>query len=272
MVGIQCYHQDRPTSKADDIINTVTPLDRAENTSNIALQKGQSKPNQCSESEAADCLDHRQPGIRTKSPDGMTSEAAANFEYPERSFASHARVQSVSALGSRERPPANQNTEGPEHSSRDSDHVPLLPGLHGQSELTEAQHTHGSSDPLVNAGDRECQIPITVITKTERADYAEDLMQSIRSKVRVAWGPLMSWKLTIFILCNVRDFMEKQFAGSNENLGRVITLSGTATCGQATTCSDYVHSNWPLRGLWLLNLLQDAFDGAKSSAEGSWSF
>ena len=62
--------------------------------------------------------------------------------------------------------------------------------------------------------------------------------------------------------------MKKQFAGSNKNLGRVITLSGKATCGQATTCSDYIHSNWPLRGSWLLDILQDAFNGTKSNAAG----
>ena len=249
-------------------METVTPLIQATNNSNTALQKGQSKPKQCSESGAADCLDHRQPEIRTKSPDIMASESAANVRYPERSLASHARAQAISALGSRERPPANQDT-GPEHSSSASGHIPLLPGLHGQSEQTEAQHTRGSSDPLANAGDRKCQIPNTVIAKTERTDYAKDLMQSIRSKVLEALGPLSS-KLTIFIPCNVGDFMKKQFAGSNDTLGRVITFSGTATCGQATTCSEYIHYNWPLRGSWLLDILQDA--GAKGSATGSWSF
>ena len=267
MIDIQCRHSDQSTSSANDIMETVTPLIQATNNSNTALQKGQSKPNQCSESEAADCLDHRQPEIRTKSPDKMASESAANARYPEWNLASPARTQSISAPGNRERPPSNQDLMGPEHSSSDSDHVPLLSGLHGQSE-----HTPGSSDLLVNAGDRECQIPNTVITKTKRADYAEDLMQSIRSKVLGAWGPPISLGLTIFIPCNVRDFMEKQFAGSNKNLGRVITLSGTATCGQATTCRDYIHSNWPLRGLWLLGILQDAFDEAKSNPAGNWPF
>ena len=253
-------------------MDTVTPLVQATNASNIALQKEQSKSNQCSESEAADCLDHGQPEISTKSSDGMTCEGAANFWYPERSLASHARDQSISALGSRERPPANKDTEGPEHSSSDSDDVPLLPNLHGQPERIEAQHTQGSSGLLANAEHRECPMPNTVITRTERVDSAEDLMQSIHSQVLGARGLRCSTKsgLTLFIPCNVRDSMERHFAGSNENLGRVITLSGTATCGQATTCSDYIHSNWPLRGLWLLDILQNAFDGAKSNATGSW--
>ena len=291
MIGIQCYHQDQPgeeedeesemssvgefdsgdeepaTSKAEDMMD---PFVQASDTSNPILEEWQDKPNQGFEDEAKDCLDRRQPEIRTKFRDEKTSESAANFGYPERSLASHVRAQSISALGSREIPPANQETEGPEHSSSASD-LPPFPGLHGQSEQTEAQHTRGSSNPLANAGDRECHIPNTVIAKTERTDYAKDLMQSIRSKVLEAWGQLSS-ELTIFIPCNVRDFMEKQFAGSNENLGRVVTLSGTATCGQATTCRDYIHYNWPLRGLWLLGILQDAFDEAKGSTAGSWSF
>ena len=142
----------------------------------------------------------------------------------------------------------------------------------GQSKQIDAQHTQGSSDLLANAGDRGCLIPNTVITKTERVDYAEDLMQSIRSRVLRTCKVRHPTKLGLYlcIRCNVREFMEKQFAGSNKSLGRVITISGTATCGQATTCSDYISSNWPLRGLWLLDILQDTFDGTKSNAEGNW--
>ena len=147
----------------------------------------------------------------------------------------------------------------------------LYQELDGQSKI-EAQHTQGSSDLLANAGDRECLLPNTVVRKTERVDFAEDLMQSIRSQVTLAWKALQSRKVvwSLFIPCNIREFMEKQFAGSNRNLGRVITLSGTATCGQATTCKDYIYSNWPLRGPRLLDILQDAFDGAKNNAEGNW--
>ena len=271
MIDIQCRHSDQPISNADTM-ETLTPFVQATNKSNTALQKWQSKPNQCSESEAADCLDHRQPEIRTKSPDKMPSESAANVRYPELSLASHARAQLISAAGNRERPPSNQVLEGPEHSSSDSDHVILLPCLHRQSERTEAQHTQGSSDLLANAGDRECSIPNTGVMRTERLDYAEDLMQNIRSQVLGAWKTrqLAMLKISLLIPCNVREFMEKQFAGSNKSLGRVITLTGTATCGQATTCSDYIYSNWPLRGLWILGILQDTFDGGERNGEGNW--
>ena len=270
MIDIQCRHWNQPTFNAYDIMGTRAPLVQATNHSNTALQKGQSKPNQCSGSDAADCLDHRQPEIRTKSPDEMTSESAANVRYPQRDLASHTRAQLISALGNRERPPSNQDSEGPEHSNSDSEHVPLLAGLHGQSGHTEAQQTQGSSDLSADAEERECLIPYSVFTKTEREDHAEDCLQSIRSRLLRAWETRQSTNLSLilFIPCNVPEFMKKQFAGSNKNLGRVITLSGTATCGQATTCSDYIHSNWPLRGSWLLDILQDAFDGTKSNAAG----
>ena len=156
--------------------------------------------------------------------------------------------------------------------SSDYDQVPPPFALREQSKQIEVQHTQGSFDLLANAGDRECLIRDAVITKKEQADYDEDLMQSIRSQAQRAWGARKRTKLqfSFSIPCNVRQFMEKQFAGSNKNLGRVITLSGMATCGQATTCSDYIHCNWPLRGLWLLDVLQDAFDGVESKPEGNW--
>lgn len=84
-----------------------------------------------------------------------------------------------------------------------------------------------------------------VMAKLEKVDYAEDLMQNIRSRVLKVRETRQSTRLEmyLFVSCNVREFMEKQFDGSNESLGRVITLSGTATHGQATTCSDYIRTN-----------------------------
>ena len=247
------------------------PLVQATHVSNTALQKGKRKLDQCSESEAPDCPDPWQPKVRTKSTDTMICESAANSWYPEQSFSSHVGNGLRSAQISRERSPANQDSESSEHSSSDFDQVPLPPSLHGQSGQTEAQHMPGSSDLSSNARDREYLTPNTVITKTERVE-SEDMMQSIRSQVLRAWEAQQSTKLglTLSIRCNLREFMEKQFAGSNRSLGRVITINGTATCGHATTCSDYISSNWPLRGLWLLNILQDTFDRAKSNVEGNW--
>ena len=142
---------------------------------------------------------------------------------------------------------------------------------------TRRGQRQGSSEFSANAGDHGCPMPDTIIpmpdtiiTKIEQADYAEDLMQSIRSRVLKVWDTRQpSVQVSLCVPCNVLGFMDKQFDGSNKSLGRVIVLSGTATRGQATTCSDYIYSNWPLRGPWLLNMLQDTFDGAGRNAEGN---
>ena len=174
-----------------------------------------------------------------------------------------------------ERPPIHQKVEVLEHSSGNYDQGPLPSRSRGQSEDIEEQHTQGSPDSSADAGDRECPRSTTGITNAKRIDCAEDLMQSIRSRVLKAWETPTLRNLevvSLYIRCNVREFMDSQFAGSNKNLGRVVTLSGTATHGQATTCSEYIYSNWPLRGLWLLDILQGTFDGAEITAEGNWPF
>ena len=148
-------------------MDTVTPLVQVETKSDTALQKGQSKPKQFFEIKAADCLDYQQPEIHTTSPNKMTSESAEDIRYPQRDPASHMPTQLTSALGNRERPPSNQDSESPEHSTSDSEHVPLLASLHGQSGHTEAQHAQGSSDLSADAEEHECLIPYSVFTKTE---------------------------------------------------------------------------------------------------------
>lgn len=121
-----------------------------------------------------------------------------------------------------------------------------------------------------NAGERGRPMQDTGVTKIEQRDSAEDLMQSIRSQVLNVWETRQtSMQVRLRVPCNVREFMEKQFDGSNKSLGRVIVLSGTASRGQATTCSDYIHSNWPLRGPWLLDMLQDILDRAGITAQSN---
>ena len=143
------------------------------------------------------------------------------------------------------------------------DAITLLNPAHHKGERQDSSELSG------NAGDRGFPMPDTVVAM-EQLDYAEDLMQSIRSRVlkirQTRQPPKM--EISLAVPCNVRGFMEKQFQGSNKSLGQVIVLSGTATYGQATTCSDYIHSNWPLRGPWLLNMLQLTFDGCGKAAEG----
>ena len=97
----------------------------------------------------------------------------------------------------------------------------------------------------------------------------EDVMQTIRSRLLVALNHDSALvKISISIPCNIRLFMDQQFAGSNSDLGRVVTLSGLALCGQATTCSDYIRSHWPLQGSWVLSILQDAFNSKEKYIEG----
>ena len=133
---------------------------------------------------------------------------------------------------------------------------------------------HDPWSPLTQRSFADFRDNDNVMAKLEQVDYAEDLMQSIRSRVLKVCENRQSTRLEMFLFvsCNVRGFMEKQFDGSNENLGRVITLSGTATHGQATTCSDYIRTNWPLRGPWLLDMLQVTFDGARRIAKGDQPF
>ena len=100
----------------------------------------------------------------------------------------------------------------------------------------------------------------------------ENVMQTIRSRLLVALDrDSVKAKLSIAIPCNIRLFMDQQFAGSNSDLGRVVTLSGLTVYGQATTCRDYVRSHWPLQGLWVLSILQDAFDSEGKAVEGEQS-
>ena len=100
----------------------------------------------------------------------------------------------------------------------------------------------------------------------------ENVMQTIRSRLLMALDrDSAKVKLSISIPCNIRLFMDQQFAGSNSDLGRVVTLSGLAVFGQATTCSDYVRSHWWLQGPWVLSVLQDAFDSKEKTVEGKRS-
>ena len=136
----------------------------------------------------------------------------------------------------------------------------------------QKRQRQGSSEISKNAGDPGCPMPDTHPTKIEQINYTEDLMQSIRSRVLKVWNNRAPHvKMSLYVPCNVRGFMEKQYDGSNNSLGRVIVLTGTATCGQATTCSDYIHANWPLRGPWLLGMLQLIFDGCGKAEEGDRS-
>ena len=154
------------------------------------------------------------------------------------------------------------------------------------------KHSHDNHGEQSLAEDEECLFPLatdayntsstppTSVLPSSQSNipYAasaypdENVIQTIRSRLLVALDrDSAKVELSISIPCNIRLFMDQQFAGSNSDLGRVVTLSGSAVYGQATTCSDYVRSHWPLQGLWVLSILQDAFDSKEKTVEGKKS-
>ena len=131
------------------------------------------------------------------------------------------------------------------------------------SSATGAYNTSLTPQPSVHPSSR------SNMPHTTSACPDEDAMQTIRSRLLMALNHDSAIvELSICIPCNIGVFMDQQFAGSNSDLGRVVTLSGLAVCGQATTCSNYIRSHWPLQGLWALSILQDAFDNKEEKAEG----
>lgn len=69
---------------------------------------------------------------------------------------------------------------------------------------------------------------------------------------------VMKWDLA--------HFMESQYPGNNKAmLGSVITLTGSALCAQATTCSDYVSKTWPQHGPEIIALLERAINNEYGS-------
>ena len=137
---------------------------------------------------------------------------------------------------------------------------------HGEKVLNDAYNTSSIPQNSVPPS------PQSNIPYAASAYPDENMMQTIRSRLLVALDrDSVKVELSISIPCNIRLFMDQQFAGSNSDLGRVVTLSGLAVYGQATTSSDYVRSHWPLQGLWVLSILQDAFDSKEKTIEGKQS-
>ena len=262
---MQCTHRGKPTSRADDIRNATRP-------SNRARQSGHRKLDQSHESRTTDRLDPRRPEMHANSRDEITYKPSASSKCPDKSLCSLLRDKSISTQASEKRPSMSQGSEGPRPSDSDYYPGPPPPDSHGQAEHIRGEHKQTLSESLADAGDRRCLVLDTVITEQSQVDYAGDLMQSIPSRVLKFWETHpRRVEMSLVVPCNVRWFMENQFAGSNKSLGRVIVLSGTATRGQATACSDYIYSNWPRRGPWLLDILQDNLDGAGKTVEGKWS-
>ena len=58
---------------------------------------------------------------------------------------------------------------------------------------------------------------------------------------------------------NPRKFMKNQFGEDHVQLGKVLTITGSEHCAQATTCENYVRYTWPYLGSFLLQIVQDVF-------------
>lgn len=68
----------------------------------------------------------------------------------------------------------------------------------------------------------------------------------------------LNWKL--------QNFITSQFHGVPPRLGALVTLSGSALYGYATTCLEYVQKTWPHCGTLLLTALQNALDREASGS------
>jgi hypothetical protein len=56
---------------------------------------------------------------------------------------------------------------------------------------------------------------------------------------------------------DLQQFLEDEFGqNSNQPLGSIITLTGSAFHAQATTCAEYIHENWPVFGTQILAQLE----------------
>ncbi|KAN0119354.1 hypothetical protein V8E51_001562 [Hyaloscypha variabilis] len=65
---------------------------------------------------------------------------------------------------------------------------------------------------------------------------------------------------------DLRAFIRDQYEDVPNSVDSIITLSGSAVAAQATTCQDYVHTNWPICGSRVLVALQEAFDSSDNTS------
>lgn len=70
-------------------------------------------------------------------------------------------------------------------------------------------------------------------------------------------NPMDDFEVPFSIDWDIIGFMCSQY-GEMVPIGSIVTITGSALCTQATTCDDYVRSNWPVTGPFLLEVLQDA--------------
>ena len=68
-------------------------------------------------------------------------------------------------------------------------------------------------------------------------------------RFRVSWG--------------LQEFLKSQFGNRAPRIGSLVALTGSALYAQATTCSEYLRTNWPRSGSFLLSMLQKTIDSSK---------
>ncbi|TGJ87835.1 hypothetical protein E0Z10_g979 [Xylaria hypoxylon] len=113
----------------------------------------------------------------------------------------------------------------------------------------------------------------SLVTMTRRTLYPDDRfkMTEIRDqienflfedKVELPVEFQLDWKPF--------EFFESQFEGRIPQIGSLVTLTGSAFYAQATTCKEYLQSNWPATWESFLHALQSAMD-MKAALLGSGS-
>ena len=96
---------------------------------------------------------------------------------------------------------------------------------------------------------------------TDPMDAIQNLLNSLLQ------GP--GGKISLVLNWDLQGFIRSQFAEAGRvDLGSIIVLNGSASCAQATTCSDYVSYLWPCHGRKILMCYQHALDHGIQKAEG----
>ncbi|ERF70613.1 hypothetical protein EPUS_02479 [Endocarpon pusillum Z07020] len=60
-----------------------------------------------------------------------------------------------------------------------------------------------------------------------------------------------------------QGFLQSQFGNRAPRIGSLVALTGSALYAQATTCSEYLQTNWPRSGSFVLSTLQKIIDPGK---------
>ena len=136
------------------------------------------------------------------------------------------------------------------------------------NQATEAASIWMPSSDLSTSNASDTVIPYTDTNRVSPSTHVRAQMDLITSEVASGFSSRAS-KASLTMPWDLLAFMDTQYVDNKDAyLGSVITLSGTAQYAQATTCSQYVEHNWPLRGLRVIKAFQSAIDMHKSTNQG----